>query len=58
MEMAGLIALAQGLGVLIIAGLVWPLVALTIRTRQRRPRRALPPRTTRRSAPFWSHHES
>ncbi len=52
MEMAGLIALAQGIGALAIAGLVWPLIAVATRTHRRRSQRVAPPAQPRRPAMF------
>lgn len=54
MEMAGLIALAQGIGALAIAGLIWPLLAVAKHTHQRRSQRVAPPAQPRRPATF--HH--
>lgn len=57
MEVASLIALAQGIGVLIIAGLVWPLFTYARHTRQRRLKRIAPPACSRQTASFHAHHE-
>ncbi|WP_322512360.1 hypothetical protein [Chloroflexus sp.] len=57
MDMAGLIALAQGIGVLAIAGLIWPLIAIAKHTRPRRSQRVAPPARPRRPATFQPHHE-
>lgn len=52
MEMAGLIALAQGISALAIAGLIWPLLAVAKHTHQRRSQRVAPPAQPRRPAMF------
>lgn len=56
MEMAGLIALVQGIGALAIAGLVWPLIAVATRTHRRRSQRVAPPAQPRRPA-MYQHRE-
>ncbi len=57
MEVAGLIAIAQGIGALIIAGLVWPLIAFARHTYRRRSQRAVQPACSRRTASFQPHRE-
>lgn len=51
MDMGGLVALAQGIGTLVIAGLSWTLITLACQAKQQRPRTrvtALPPRPKRK----------